>query len=63
MIKLKNILTESKLSQDILKAIVSNDPEMSYKDFAKGVAEVLIDEYGTHNYEPFLQELQKHLKK
>ena len=35
------------------------DPNMSYVDFAKGVAQVLIDEYGTHNYEPFIKELKK----
>ena len=34
---------------------------MPYMDFAKGVAQVLIDEYGTHNYEPFIKELKNAL--
>ena len=49
------------ISSNINKAIISLDPEMSYVDFAKGVAQVLIDEYGTHNYEPFVRELKKAL--
>jgi hypothetical protein len=35
---------------------------MSYKDFAQAVAKVLEEEYGTHNYKPFLQELVNNLK-
>lgn len=53
--------TNPKLSKLINNAIMSIDPDMSYKDFAKGVAQVLIDEYGTHNYEPFISELKKAL--
>ena len=40
---------------------MSIDPNMSYRDFAKGVAQVLIDEYGVQNYEPFISELKKEL--
>ena len=53
--------TNPKLAKLINNAIMSIDPNMSYRDFAKGVAQVLIDEYGTHNYEPFIKELKKAL--
>ena len=53
--------TNPKLSKLINNAIMSIDPNMSYKDFAKGVAQVLIDEYGVQNYEPFISELKKEL--
>ena len=53
--------TNPKLAKLINNAIMTVDPEMSYVDFAKGVAQVLIDEYGTHNYEPFVRELKKAL--
>ena len=48
----------SELSKLINSAIISLDPDMPYMDFAKGVAQVLIDEYGTHNYDPFIKELK-----
>tara|TARA_Y100000592_G_scaffold80506_1_gene127235 strand:+ start:814 stop:1446 length:633 start_codon:yes stop_codon:yes gene_type:complete len=53
--------TNPKLAKLINNAIMSIDPNMSYKDFAKGVAQVLIDEYGVQNYEPFISELKKEL--
>ena len=53
--------TNPKLAKLINNAIMSIDPNMSYKDFAKGVAQVLIDEYGVQNYEPFISELKKAL--
>ena len=34
---------------------------MSYVDFAHAVAKVLRDEYGSHNYTPFINELRKKL--
>ena len=49
------------LTFGIQKAIVSLDPNTSYRDFAKSVAQVLIDDYGTHNYEPFIRELKSAL--
>ena len=49
------------IASNINKAIISIDPDMPYMDFAKGVAQVLIDEYGTHNYEPFIKELKNAL--
>ena len=53
--------TNPQLGKLISNSIATIDPEMSYVDFAKGVAQVLIDEYGTHNYEPFIKELKKAL--
>ena len=53
--------TNPKLAKLINNAIMTVDPEMSYVDFAKGVAQVLIDEYGVRNYEPFISELKKEL--
>ena len=65
MIKLKDILNESaesdKLSKEINKSILKIDDSMSYADFAHAVAKVLKDEYGTHNYIPFIKELKKKL--
>jgi hypothetical protein len=53
--------TNPKLAKLINNAIMTVDPNMSYRDFAKGVAQVLIDEYGVQNYEPFIKELKKAL--
>jgi len=53
--------TNPKLAKLINTAIMSIDPNMSYKEFAKGVAQVLIDDYGVHNYEPFIKELKNAL--
>ena len=53
--------TNPELAKLINNAIMSIDPNMSYVDFAKGVAQVLIDEYGVQNYEPFISELKKEL--
>jgi len=65
MIKLKDIIKEStqsdQLSSDINRAIARIDDSMSYVDFAHAVAKVLKDEYGSHNYEPFIKELRKKL--
>ena len=65
MIKLKDILNEStesdRLSKEINKSILKIDDSMSYADFAHAVAKVLKDEYGTHNYIPFINELKKKL--
>jgi|TARA_R110000822_G_scaffold300734_1_gene424238 hypothetical protein len=65
MIKLKDILNEStesdRLSKEINKSILKIDDSMSYVDFAHAVAKVLKDEYGKHNYIPFINELKKKL--
>lgn len=63
--KLKDLLKEStqsdKLSSEINRAINRIDDSMSYVDFAHAVAKILKDEYGSHNYEPFIKELRKKL--
>ena len=51
-----------KLAGMINTAIDTIDDSMSYKDFAAAVAKVLVDDYGTHLYEPFMKELKKNLK-
>lgn len=65
MIKLTNIIKESansdKLSKDILKSINKIDDSLSYVDFAHAVAKILKDEYGSHNYNGFINELKKKL--
>ena len=58
-------LDESKesdaLAKEIDKAMIKIDDSMSYKDFAIAVATVLRDEYGQHNYKPFMEELKKNM--
>ena len=65
MIKLKDMIKESaqsdKLASEINRAISRIDDSMSYVDFAHAVAKVLKDEYGSHNYDPFIKELRKKL--
>jgi len=62
---LKQFMNESKesdlLAKEIDKAIVKIDDSLSYKDFALAVAKVLKDEYGTHNFAPFMEVLHKEL--
>lgn len=52
-----------KLQLEIAKAIENIDDSMSYKDFAIAVAKVLKEDYGTHNFEPFVEALKAELKK
>ena len=65
MIKLKSLLKESsqsdKLASEINRSISKIDDSMSYIDLAQAVAKILKDEYGSHNYEPFMKELRKAL--
>ena len=49
------------LSSDISKSINQIDDSMSYKDFADAVATVLKDDYGKHNFQPFIEELKTKL--
>lgn len=51
-----------KLAPKISKAISEVDDSMSYVDFAQAVAQVLIDDYGKHNFDGFFSELKKALK-
>jgi hypothetical protein len=65
MIKLKSLLKETtqsdKLASEINRSISKIDDSMSYVDLAQAVAKILKDEYGSHNYEPFMKELRKAL--
>mgnify|MGYP003632159966 FL=1 len=58
-------LFESKISDDaakaIDKAITKIDSNMSYEDFALAVGKILRDDYGKHNFEPFMKVLHKDL--
>ena len=58
------ILDESKaieVAKGINKAIVDVDDSLSYKDFAEAVAAILIEDYGTHNFKPFMEVLHARL--
>ena len=49
------------LTNAINSAMIQIDDSMSYKDFADSVANILIDEYGTHNFTPFMEVLHARL--
>jgi hypothetical protein len=49
------------LASAIDSAMVKIDDSMSYKDFAEAVASILINEYGTHNFNPFMEVLHARL--
>lgn len=50
------------LTHKIKSAIDSHDPNCSYRDLAKSIADVLKDEYGEHNHQPFIDELKLNLE-
>jgi hypothetical protein len=57
-------LNESKAdlaAKAIDQAIAKVDESLSYKDFALAVAKILKDEYGTHNFDPFMEVLHAEL--
>jgi len=49
------------LANAINTAMLKIDDSMSYTDFAEAVASILIDEYGTHNFAPFMEVLHARL--
>ena len=49
------------LANAINTAMLQIDDSMSYTDFAEAVASILIDEYGTHNFAPFMEVLHARL--
>lgn len=55
------ILQESQVAAAINSAINQIDPNLGYKEFAIGVAEIIKDEYGSHLVSPFMEVLHKHL--
>jgi len=58
---LLNEIQVSQVSKAISDAISSIDDSLSYKVFAVAVAQILKDEYGTHNIEPFMKVLHAEL--
>lgn len=56
-----NTSESDKLANAINNSIDSINDSMSYKDFATAVAKVLIDEYGEHNFAPFMTVLHREL--
>jgi len=63
--KYQEFINESKesdkLATEINKVMVKIDDSMSYEDFALAVAKILKDEYGDHNYVPFMKVLHNEL--
>ena len=49
------------LANAINAAMLQIDDSMSYTDFAEAIASILIDEYGTHNFTPFMEVLNARL--
>lgn len=54
-------VNENAVGLAIDKAIASVDDSMSAVDFAKGVAYVLKEEYGPHNFQDFISTLEAEL--
>lgn len=57
-------LNESKANlaaKAIDQAIAGVDESLGYSDFAKAVATILKDEYGAHNFNPFMEVLHSEL--
>ena len=61
-IKEAGLEENNKLADLILKAIIKVDENLSYRDLAKSISIILKNEYGAHNFEPFMNELEKNLK-
>lgn len=53
----------NQLAKLINDSILSIDDSMSYEDFAKAVAQVLIDDYGQHTFPLFTKVLSAELGK
>ena len=63
--KFRDMLSESSISdkfaKEIDKAINKVDDEMLIKDFALGVAKILENNYGSHNYAEFFKVLKQNI--
>jgi len=51
-----------KLLNMFVKDMEKVDDSLSYKDLAEIIASMLQDNYGSHNYKPFIKELTKNLR-
>jgi hypothetical protein len=55
-------LTEAGLQESLAQQINQVLPEnLGYKEFAQAVADILKDEYGSHNFDPFMEVLHAEL--
>ena len=61
IMKMKKLAGISVILNEEDRTIVSKEGE-NYKDFAKAVAEVLKDEYGSHLYKKFIETLVAELQ-
>lgn len=55
----KKLLKENNLAAEISELLTDGQ---NYREFAKAVAQVLEKDYGTHNYQPFMEVLRSELK-
>jgi len=53
--------TAAQVAKAMDDAMTSVDENLSYKDFALAVAAILKDEYGSHNFGPFMEILHAEL--
>jgi hypothetical protein len=53
----------NKMANDIDKVISKYDDSLSTTDFAKTIANILINQYGSHNFDTFREVLEEQLKK
>jgi len=58
----ENAETERDLDEGSESVIITIPENTDYNELAKAVAKVLIEDYGQHNYKPFLQALIAELK-
>jgi len=49
------------LYNDIVESIEKIDESMSYKDLALVISKILKEDYGEHNFIPFIETLKKDL--
>lgn len=55
-------MTHEKVAALISSAIETDDDSLHVEDFAKAVALVMRNDYGTHNYESFINTLKTQLQ-
>lgn len=49
------------VADEIRDAISKVDDSLSYSDFATAIAKILKEDYGSHNFDPFMKVLHKEL--
>lgn len=58
---IKEEIQSQQLSSLFKNAINQVDESLSYSEFAKAIAQILKDDYGSHNFGPFMEVLHKEL--